>query len=220
VAWAAGDEVMWCYRFEVRPVRVVHDGPDALAVWLSSDTERLVARPAGTTDPREVPLAERFRPDLQASFVVQPWRGAGILKVVLPGAAWSAWRFQDDAGALLGWYGNLEAPHRRGARSTHTRDHVLDVDWEIGSPPAWKDEDEHLAAVQAGRFTEEEAAAHRRAGEEVQARMRSASAPFDGPWDAWQPPAGWGPLRLPDPLAARAGSPSEPVAPHVEALGL
>ena len=82
----------------------------------------------------------------------------------------------------------------RGAHTISTRDHVLDI-WVPGETgePEWKDEDELAAAVEAGRFSADEAASIRAEGERVWAER-----PWPTGWEAWLPPAEWVQPELPD----------------------
>ena len=59
--------------------------------------------------------------------------------------------------------------------------------------PEWKDEDELAAAVEAGRFTADEAASIRAEGERVWAER-----PWPTGWEEWLPPAEWAQPELPD----------------------
>lgn len=94
---------------------------------------------------RDRPLRERFQ--VERKFDVRAWIGNGILMVSPHSAAHSLWRFTDDDGRMRGWYANLEAPHWRSPRATHTRDHVLDVWFDADGTCRFKDEDELAAGV-------------------------------------------------------------------------
>jgi len=162
--WSTGDVILWCYRPEVMPVRVVHDD-DCLVAWVASGTPVLRAVPVDGRPTRERPPAERFI--VPKRFVVASWSGAGVLRIAYPGRAHSSVLFRRPDGTFWGWYGNLEAPLRRTESGVHSHDHVLDVWLDADGDVSFKDEDELDAAVGVGRFTTEQAAAIRLEGERV-----------------------------------------------------
>jgi hypothetical protein len=204
--WSRGDVILWCYRREVMPVRVVRDDDSCLVTWLESGTPVLRAVPADGRPIRERPLAERFT--TPKHFIVDPWHGFGILRVAYPGQAHSSVLFRQPDGAFWGWYGNLEAPFRRTAFGVHTHDHALDVWFGADGAVHLKDEDELDAAVSVGFYTVDEAAAIRLEGERVRAAMQRRDAPYDGSWLDWRADPAWTTPELPQRWAALAGEPA------------
>src|SRR5207244_2531479 len=104
VGWGYGDVIMWCYRREVLPARVVRDD-DCLAVWVAPGTEFLTAVPADGRGLRDRPLDERFT--CERVMAMATWFGAGVLRIAYPGDSHSSWLFRkpDDHEAFWGWYG-------------------------------------------------------------------------------------------------------------------
>jgi len=121
------------------------------------------------------------------------WERTNVLTLYQPGdshSIWLAW----DAGSseLQWWYLNLEEPWRRTSRGFDTRDQILDA-WAPADLASWewKDEDELAWCVQSGRWTAEEAAAIRSAGERALDRARRRAPPLDEPWERWRPDPSW-----------------------------
>jgi len=192
--WAPGTHILWRYLagdrvLDVRPVTVVADTSELLAVWLAGGTPRI--RPVGPdgSEIRRIPLEQRFRVPRSTRHCT--WFGTGILKLAPKGAAHSVWLFWDANGLQRGWYVNLETPHRRWHGGVDTTDHVLDIWVTPDRNWMWKDEDEFAAAIEAGRFTEAEAAAIRAEGERVIGTIRAWGAPFRDGWENFRPEHDW-----------------------------
>jgi uncharacterized protein DUF402 len=207
VGWDYGDVIVWTYRSQVLPMRVVEDTADALVVWQAPGTDYLGSVPADGRDIRARPVEEMFTCEMV--FAVRQWLGDGTLRIAPRDAAHSTWLFRspDKSGTYLGWYGNLEAPLRRSDIGVHTVDHLLDVFVDFQGGVHWKDEHELAAGVVAGRFTEAEAAEIRAEGERVYAAMKNADYPYDGSWLDWKADASWDVPALPDEFALLAGQP-------------
>lgn len=208
MAWQAGEVILWCYRREVLPVRVVQDG-ECLVVWVAPGTPILRAVPTDGRAQRDRPVEERFVCDME--FALASWFGAGTLRVSYPGEAHSSWLFRrpDDHEQFWGWYGNLEDPLWRDTNRVHTYDHVLDVWLDADGKVGWKDEDELAAAVAVGKFTTDDERAIRAHGEKVFAAMQRRDPPYDGSWLDWRPDPLWGVPELPDEYLALVGTPAE-----------
>jgi hypothetical protein len=203
MGWEPGEQILWCYPTEARPVTVVADDDDGLAVWLAPATQILrLGRPDGSAF-RDRPVEERFHGPHDWSLA--PWFGEGILMVAPPGAAYSLWLFRRDGGAFWGWYGNLEEAHVRSTVGVHSRDHVLDVWMDEAGAVHWKDEDELEEVVRMGRFSADEATAIRAEGERLHAAMSRRRPPFDGAWLDWRPDPAWPMPVLPASLTAMQG---------------
>lgn len=213
--WEPGTEILWCYRSEAIPVRVIQDDDTGLAVWLAPGT--IVLRPVNDDGKgvRDRPIEERMTAPKTLRLV--PWTGDGLVRIVAPGAAHSLWLFRrpDGSGEYWGWYGNLERPHVRSPRGTHSRDHTLDVWLDEHGDVHWKDEDELAVFTSMGRFTAEEASEIRAEGERVRAAMLRKDPPFDGSWLDWRPDPAWRVPTLPDDVAAMDGKPSQPLFPDL-----
>lgn len=167
-----------------RPVIVVEDSADLLALYMPEDTRWAQPRnPDGSPvwlRPREWMLRERV------------WAGGSTLRLATPGAAHSVLAFHDEHGAFQHWYINLEEPFRRTPFGFDYLDHLLDIvvqpdrtRWE------WKDEEEFAQAQATGIFTSEQARAIRAEGERALAHLRANRPPFDRGWEQWRPSLGW-----------------------------
>jgi hypothetical protein len=87
---------------------------------------------------------------------------------------------------------NLQAPLVVRAERFDTTDWALDVVIEPDGAWRWKDEDDFAYAQELGVFGAAAAAEVRAEGERV-----IAAQPWPTGWEAWRPPAAWGPLGLP-----------------------
>lgn len=174
----------------IRPVTVVRDDADGLVAWLAPQTPVLRPVLADGSDLRSIPVGpERFRAPRAVKRDV--WHGGGILKVAPTGVPWSAWVFWNADGSHRNWYVNLEQVHLRDDKNVYTQDHTLDLVITPDRQVIWKDEDELAAAIEAGRFTPEDAArfeADARAVEKLVARWAS---PFCDGWENWRPDPSW-----------------------------
>lgn len=211
MGWQPGDEILWCYRREVMPARVIADD-ECLVVWIAPGTKFLGSVPEDGRGLRDRPCEERFT--CPRVFALTEWFGAGSLRISYPGEAHSSWLFRrDDHETFWGWYGNLEDPLQRRGNMAFTRDHVLDVWLDENGRVGWKDEDELEATVAVNHFTAEKAAAIRAHGQEVFAAMERRDPPYDGSWLDWRPDPSWPMPTLPDEYAALAGTPSYDLFP-------
>ncbi len=175
---------------EVRPVTVIADEPDCLAVWLAPRTPMIRSRLADGRRFSAAPLAERFRSPVQRR--VGDWGGTGIVMMFPPGAPYSVWLFWDAAGEFLGWYGNLEDRHVRWRDGIDTADLHLDVWVRPDRTCEWRDEDEFDVAVGLPDYwTEHHVPAIRAAGERLMALARAGEPPFDGRYVDFTPDPSW-----------------------------
>jgi hypothetical protein len=196
--WASGELVTLRYRsldgrfHEGHPLRVIEQTSELVVTFMPIGT--VVSQPvlADGRGLRDVPLHERWAyPRVSAT---RPWHSTEVIQLFPRGRAHSLWVMRDAEHSLLGWYVNLEDPRALGAHTISTRDHVLDI-WVPADTrePQWKDEDELAAALEAGRFTADEAASIRAEGERVWAER-----PWPTGWEGWLPPAEWAQPELPD----------------------
>lgn len=201
-----GERILWRYSRQVETARVVRDDDRGLVVWIPSGSARLQSVPVGGQHTRDIPLSRRF----QAPWVMREstWTGPGVVRIAPRGRPWSVWFFRTAEGAPAGVYVNLELPHRRvsGAAGTGTvfsRDLVLDLWLDAEHPGAedvWlKDADELTAAVEQGRFTDDQADAVRSLADAAGREFIAAGTwPLDEDWARWRPdPALDVPLELP-----------------------
>lgn len=194
--WAPGRSVLWRYRGNgtdrlhlCRPVRVVRDDEEMLAVWLAPGTECVRPVLADGSEIAREPLATRFRKPRAVRR--SAWTGTGVLKLARPGDPWSVWVFWHPGWELRNWYVNLEAPRLRWPGGMDSEDHVLDIavypdrNWE------WKDEDEFAAAQEAGLIDTAEAARIKAAGQAAVREIEEWGWPFRDGWEHWRPDPSW-----------------------------
>ncbi|MGP3967075.1 cytidylyl-2-hydroxypropylphosphonate hydrolase [Streptomyces sp. 6N223] len=204
--WRTGDHILWRYRangpangtaaFHIcRPVTVVEDTPDLLAVWLAGDTECVKPTLTDGTPIHLEPLATRYTKP--RTTVRAPWTGTGVLKLARPGDPWSVWLFWDLHWRFKNWYVNLEEPRRRWPGGVDSEDHFLDIAVYPDRSWEWRDEDEFAQAQQAGLLDAEQAARVRDAGEAAIRLISTWGWPFSEKWTRWRPDPGWLIPRLP-----------------------
>jgi predicted RNA-binding protein associated with RNAse of E/G family len=122
---------------------------------------------------------------------------APMVRLHLPGEAFSVYAFYDETHTLIGWYGNLEAPFVRTKIGIDTQDHALDVVADPAGRWHWKDEVEFARRLELGLDTPDHQTSVRRAGEDFIARLCAGDAPFDQRWAEWRPPPNWEARSLP-----------------------
>ncbi|AJT64670.3 hypothetical protein T261_2999 [Streptomyces lydicus] len=202
--WAPGEQILWRYRdnadphrFHIaRPVTVVQDTDDLLAVWMAPGTAVVKPVLADGTPVHREPLATRYTKARRTSH--DQWFGTGVLKLARPGDPWSVWLFWERGWHFKNWYVNLEEPRRRWSDGIDSQDHFLDIcvypdrHWE------WRDEDEFAQAQRDGLMTEAQAAEVRSAGRAAVAQIGAWGRPFADGWENWRPDPGWPVPRLPE----------------------
>jgi predicted RNA-binding protein associated with RNAse of E/G family len=182
---------------EVRPVTVIEDGPDGLAVWLAPQTPMIRSVLADGRSVASAPLQERFvTPVVRRE---RTWNGTGIVMVFPPGAPYSVWLFWDAERRFLGWYGNLEDEAVRWPGGLDTADLHLDVWVTPDRECEWRDEDEFDVAIGLpGFWTAHRVPRIREAGERIMALARAGHPPFDGRFVDFTPDPSWPVPTLPD----------------------
>ncbi|MEU9110286.1 DUF402 domain-containing protein [Streptomyces sp. NPDC048483] len=202
--WAPGEHILWRYRDNAdpcrihiaRPVTVVQDTEDLLAVWLASGTP--CVKPVlddGTPVHRE-PLATRYTRERRIAY--DQWFGTGVLKLARPGDPWSVWLFWERGWRFKNWYVNLEEPRRRWRSGIDSQDHFLDICVYPDRHWGWRDEDEFAQAQQDGLMTSAQAAEVRSAGRAAVAQISAWGRPFADGWENWRPDPGWEVPGLPE----------------------
>ena len=201
--WAPGTRVLWRYRGNgtdaphiCRPVTVVADTADLLAVWVAPGTECVKPELADGTPVHLEPLETRY---VKPSRTVRSrWAGSGVLKLARPGEPWSVWLFWDDDGAFRNWYVNLEEPRTRWCGGVDSEDHFLDISVRPDRSWQWHDEDEYAAARRAGLVDDALAARVRAAGRAAVERITAWGPPIRDGWEHWRPDPRWPVPSLPD----------------------
>ncbi|MEV8525854.1 MULTISPECIES: DUF402 domain-containing protein [unclassified Streptomyces] len=197
--WAPGDQILWRYRdhapgpqghFHIcRPVTVVQDTDEILAVWMAPGTQ--CVRPV-LADGRPVhrePLATRYT--AARTTERSRWFGSGVLKLARPGEPWSVWLFWDRDWHFKNWYVNLEEPRLRWSGGIDSADHFLDISVHPDRSWRWLDEDEFAEAQRVGLMGAEQAARVREAGRAAVGVIKAWGRPFSDGWEAWRPNPRW-----------------------------
>ncbi len=169
--------------WSVRPVTVVRDTPEVVALYIAPGTRW--KRPVS-------PGGERLRlPADRWLLADDVWRGA-VLRLTRPGDAHSTLVLWDSRGRFTAWYLNMEEPLRPSPAGFDYMDQTLDI---VVKPDlktwSWKDEDEMEEALGRGIYSLDQAAEIRAQGETALQRLLSREPPVDEPWERWQPDARW-----------------------------
>jgi predicted RNA-binding protein associated with RNAse of E/G family len=173
---------------DVKPVTVVADDDDLVALWC----------PLGTSTMHSVPIAPALPRPWKADeceLVASTWRWRNALLLHYPGERWSVWVTWSAAWEFTGWYVNLQSLLCRTTIGFDVRDHQLDVLVAPDRSWAWKDEVDLRRAIELGQFTADEAASIRRDGEAAIAVLAANGPAFSEVWTAWRPPRAW---KIPD----------------------
>ena len=164
----------WC----AFPVVVVEDTPELLVTYLPEES------------PFRFPPSADGRPHPWAGKCA--WHGNGMLALRRPGEAHSVMHFWNGPDRrFAGWYLNLEEPFRRTAAGYDSQDLELDVWVPVDGPWQLKDSDLLDQRVREGRFTDEQAVAIRRVGDELLERLERGERWWDVRWASFTPVASW-----------------------------
>ncbi|WP_255951180.1 cytidylyl-2-hydroxypropylphosphonate hydrolase [Streptomyces odontomachi] len=201
--WAPGDHILWRYRENggarihiCRPVTVVQDTDDLLAVWMAPGTPCVKPVLADGTPVHAEPLTSRYTKPRAVRR--GRWTGAGMVKLAQPGRPWSVWLFWEPGWRFKNWYVNLEEPLARWPGGVDSEDHFLDISVRPDRSWRWLDEDEFAAAQRAGLMDPAKARAVRRAGREAVETILAWEKPFSDDWPEWRPDPRWTIPALPD----------------------
>jgi hypothetical protein len=214
--WVPGTQILWRYRENAaqrihicRPVTVVKDTAELLAVWLAPGTPCVKPVLADGSPVHREPLATRYT--TPRTLVRDQWWGMGVLKLARPGEPWSVWLWWDRGWRFQSWYVNLEEPRTRWAGGIDSEDHFLDIDVYPDRTWAWRDEDEFAQAQQDGLMDREQARQVREAGRRAVGVISAWGAPFRDGWEHWRPDPRWPVPGLPEGWD-RAPAPTEVTA--------
>ncbi len=202
--WTPGEHILWRYTGNgsgepgvhiCRPVTVVRDTDELLAVWMAPGTECVKPVLADGTPVHQEPLATRYT--APRTVARARWSGTGVLKLARPGQPWSVWLFWQRGWRFKNWYVNLEEPRTRWAGGIDSEDHFLDISVQPDRSWQWLDEDEFDQAQRVGLMDAAKAQRVREAGQEAVEVIREWGAPFSGGWERWRPDPAWQVPRLP-----------------------
>ncbi|MFJ8926855.1 MULTISPECIES: cytidylyl-2-hydroxypropylphosphonate hydrolase [unclassified Streptomyces] len=194
--WAPGEPILWRYRanggdgFHIcRPVTVVQDTDELLAVWMAPGTECVKPVIADGTPVHREPLATRYTKP--RTLQRDRWSGTGVLKLARPGDPWSVWLFWEPGWRFRNWYVNLEAPRARWAGGVDSEDHFLDLSVYPDGSWRWHDEDEFAQAQAVGLMSPAQASEVRSAGRLAVEAIENWRRPFPDGWQHWRPDPAW-----------------------------
>ncbi|MER6913635.1 DUF402 domain-containing protein [Streptomyces sp. NPDC000594] len=205
--WAPGDHILWRYRGHgphpsgrehvdiCRPVTVVQDSAETLAVWMAPGTECVKPVLADGTPVHQQPLATRYT--APRTVMRDRWFGTGVLKLARSDEPWSVWLFWDPGWKFKSWYVNLEEPRTRWAGGIDSEDHFLDISVYPDRSWLWRDEDEFAEAQRAGLMSHRKARRVRAAGAAAVEVIRAWGPPFADGWEHWRPDPRWRVPELP-----------------------
>jgi hypothetical protein len=170
----------------VRPVTVVVDTPDVIALYMMPGT--IYKRPQAI-DGTPVP---HFLPDEWVLIDTQ-WYGGGALYLSPPGQWYVIMGlFGDDNQRIERWYVNLQTPYHRTRLGFDYLDQELDIviNREL-TTWSWKDEEKFIDAQRRRSIPVEQAAHVRRVGESIVQQLKARSMKLPEPWRHWRPPQQW-----------------------------
>ncbi|MFG2604409.1 DUF402 domain-containing protein [Streptomyces sp. NPDC048514] len=201
--WKPGTPILWRYRenageaFHIaRPVTVVRDDAELLAVWLAPGTECVRPVLADGTPVHLEPLESRYTKPRTVQR--DRWFGTGVLKLAQPGVPWSVWLFWEPGWRFKNWYVNLERPLTRWSGGVDSEDYFLDISVQPDRTWHWRDEDEFAQARRDGLMDDETAERVRAAGRDAVAAIEAWGPPFSDGWPRWRPDPAWAVPSLPD----------------------
>ncbi|BAU11978.1 hypothetical protein LEP3755_25020 [Leptolyngbya sp. NIES-3755] len=155
-AWNLGASIIirevWDQRiWTVRPVTVVEDTPELIALYIMPGT---ICKHPQAIDGSPVP---HFLPDC---WVLQDkvWWGGGALYLTYPGSWYVTIGFFRDNTTVSEWYVNLQTPYQRTELGFDYLDQELDIIINSSLTAwSWKDEEKFLDAQKRHRISIEQA---------------------------------------------------------------
>ena len=167
---------------DVKPVTVVEDSDDQIALWLPLDT------------PSKKPVLHNHTPgaprrwtegnwSLQDSF----WRVAERLILIKPDQLRATWVGWSRERVFEGWYVNMQSKLVRTRLGFDIRDHHLNILVEPDREWRWKDASELDLCVEDGRMDPVQAEDTRAEGLRAIAEIECNEGPFSQSWEDWHP---------------------------------
>jgi Protein of unknown function (DUF402) len=175
-----------------RPMRVVEDTGDGIALWFPRGTRWK----APTSDP-SWPWKEDRGERLAECAVRGEWvyRDAewdvDTLQLTRAGERHSVWVSWRPDGEPFGWYVNIQEPFRRTPLGIATMDWALDLIIDPDGSWRLKDEDELETFVRRGVIDAAHADELREEALAVAGRAERGEPPFCDPWHEWRPDPDW-----------------------------
>ena len=197
--WSSGSQVL--YReivhgkvWTARPVIVVQDAPDLIALYLPNHTPWKVCTPLDAGD--DLVLCKANLHPWELRDVV--WSYGDTVFLIRPGRSYAVHVMWDPQQRFVGWYINFQEPARRTRLGFDFLDQELDMVVSPNLDWRWKDRDHLGQAQDIGLFSPEQVRAILREGKRVIESIRMKATPFDGSWNSWRPPLNWSVPRLPE----------------------
>ena len=197
--WGEGDHivlrgVLRGRVWSAKPVIVVRDGPELVALYLMPGVRWKQPRSRGGGRVGVIDIVAESWALFDAV-----WTGGGALLLHEPGAGHALVAFYEERpGVLRGWYLNLQEPLRRTAIGFDFLDQMLDIVVSADRQSwSWKDEDELADAQIHGLVDAETATAIRAEGERALALLLAGAPPYAVEWETWIRDPGWAVPKLP-----------------------
>lgn len=185
MSWAPGDVVVrrevWRGRpWFALPMYVVEDAADSLVLYVPEGS------PFGFGAGDDWPTATGHHPYHGRD----AWVGEGSLglhRAPDPYAVWHSW--QRPVRSFIGWYLNVQVPHRRTEIGIDSMDLELDVLAFSDGTVLLKDEDDVDESARLGRYSRDDAAAIHATGRRLVDELHAGERWWDDRWTTWTPPA-------------------------------
>ena len=180
-----------------RPVTVVEDGPDLLALYTHPGAP---FRSATLVRRYDIPVAERVEMMIRREWDLAE-RVSGeyhVLTLTPPNSFHSVWLFWSTGWRLQFWCVNLQAPIKRTRRGIVVLDYALDILVRPDMTWSWKDEDELQELHRRGVLTDREVEAARTEGERMVDVIERNGPPFCDGWERWRASPEWRVPAIPD----------------------
>lgn len=176
---------------DVKPMVVVEDHDDQIALWLPAGTPTVLCRPLVPDQPR--PWLEG-----QWELVNSRWERWNTVFLMKPGAWHATWVMWSPDWEFQGWYVNLQEPVIRTPLGFDARDLWLDMLVAPDRSWRWKDEGEVERVVKAGVVKAETMDEARAEGLRVAESISNGEPPFVDSWRTWRPNPAWPLPQLPE----------------------
>lgn len=197
--WSTGTQII--YRevthgkvWTVRPVTVIQDTSELIALYLKNGTHWKVCIPAnGQTN------LLHCKANLY-SWILKDvvWSFGDTVFLISPDEAHAVHVMWDCQHAFVGWYVNLQECVRRTRLGFDFLDQELDIEVSPELNWRWKDTHHLEEAQRIGLFSPAQVRMIVGEGLKVIENIEAKAMPFDGSWNQWRPPADWSIPYLPD----------------------
>lgn len=165
---------------DVKPMTVVEDSAERLALFLAAGTATLMSKPRDPAQPKP------WGPG-QWDLVESAWSRWNTLFLHAPGEWRATWVMWSPRWEFLGWYVNLQEPLWRTCWGFDIRDLQLDILVAPDRSWRWKDEDDFARSIECGLISAANAQATRASGMEAIAGVEAGAPPFDDSVKDWRP---------------------------------